>query len=398
MVDLSWEGLFTEADKAYLSRIRRQIHEHPELGYQEFKTSRLIADELRSFGLTPKTQIAETGVVAVLEGANPGPVIGFRADMDALPIEEKTQVSFASKHTNQMHACGHDTHVAMLLTAARILTRHRDQLSGSIKFIFQPAEEMLGGAKKMIEEGCLNDPPVQAIYGFHVWPDLPSGKIGLRKNALMASIDAFSIQLIGQSGHGAMPQQGRDALVGAAHLIIALQTITSREISPLDSCVVAIGKLNSGNESNVIAAKSVLEGNIRTLNPQTRARAKDALERITKGIAETFRLQANIHYSSAFPVTVNHEDHIDFVQGVIAETLGAEAPEYLEYPSMASEDFSFFLEQVPGCYMFLGVNDGAGGRYKLHTPEFLPNERDLELGVQIYLGIAKNILSVPIKK
>lgn len=382
-------------EKQYLSQTRQEIHRHPEMAFQEFKTSALVQQELKSFGLEVQTGFAGTGVVGILRGGKAGPVVGLRADMDALPICEKTGAPFSSQNENVMHACGHDTHTAMLLTAAKILASKRDEICGTVKFIFQPAEEMVAGGKKLIADGALNNPDIDCILGFHVWPDLPVGQIGFRHNALMASMDSFEVVLTGLSGHGAAPHQGIDAMVGGAHLITALQTIVSRETDPLDAAVVTIGALVSGTGSNIIPETATLKGNIRTINPQTRKNVLASFERMVEHIATAFRLKHEIKYLADYPVTYNTNSFVDFAMNTINQQFGANTAVMLEKPSMASEDFAYYLEKVPGTFMFLGVNDGAGGSFKLHHDQFLPPEEALFNGVSAYLALVDHALQMP---
>lgn len=387
--------LLSPEHQAYLTRIRRQIHQNPELAFEEHQTSTLIQQELASFGIEVQTGFAGTGVVGILRGDLEGSVIGLRADMDALPICEKTGVAFQSQKPNLMHACGHDTHVAMLLTTAKILSERRKTVRGTVKFIFQPAEEMLAGGKQLIADGALENPQIDCIYGFHVWPDLPVGTVGLRHNALMASMDSFEITLKGVSGHGAAPHQGIDAMLGGAYLITALQSIVSRETDPLDSVVVSIGALTAGTGSNIIAETAVLKGNIRTINPQTRKNVLTSFERIVEHTASAFRLQHEIRYLADYPVTYNHNQHVDFMANLISTQFGDNAVTMLEKPSMASEDFAYYLEKVAGTFMYLGVNDGAGGSFKLHHEQFLPDEKALFNGVSVYLALVDNAEKIP---
>lgn len=388
----------SDTDKQYLTRIRRQIHQYPELAFEEQQTSALIQQELHRFGIEVQTGFAQTGVVGILRGGQDGPVIGLRADMDALPISEQSGADFASRREGLMHACGHDAHVAMLLTAAKILSERREHIRGSIKFIFQPAEEMRAGGKQLIADGALKNPDVDCIYGFHVWPDLPVGRIGLRHRAMMASMDAFELTLRGVSGHGAAPHQGIDAVLGGAHLITALQSLVSRETNPLDSVVVSVGSLTAGQGSNIIADTALLSGNIRTIHPDTRKVVLAAFERVVAGVAQTFRLQYDLRYGADYPVTYNHDRHVDFVHRLIEDTFGTDAVCLLEYPSMASEDFAYYLQEVPGTFMFLGVNDGAGGSFKLHHECFLPPEEALFYGVSAYLALVSQAAALPLDR
>lgn len=376
----------TAEESAYLKQTRESLHQIPELAFNEYKTAQFIENELKKHNIPYQKGYAGTGIIAEIKGAQKGKTIAFRADMDALPIEEQTNIPYRSKHPNTMHACGHDTHMAMLLTAGKILNQQKDKLKGNLKLIFQPAEEMRAGGKTLIQDGGLKN--IDECYAFHVWPELPCGSIGIKKGALMASMDAFKITLIGKSGHGAAPQQGIDAIYGGAQLINALQSIVSRETDPLDACVIAIGSLQAGQSSNIIAEKAELLGNIRAIDPNTREQAKQSLKRITQAIAKAHRLQAQIDYLSDYPITINHAEQIEHIEKILKNHLPHLTPCQLEKPSMASEDFAYYLEKTKGAFLFLGVNDGAAGSYKLHHEKFLPPTSALEHGVEIYLQLA----------
>ena len=370
------------------TRLRRLFHENPELGYEEHHTSRVISDYLSENGIEVKKGIAGTGVLGILRGQKPGPVIALRSDMDALPIQEQTSAPFSSKVQNVMHACGHDMHMAMLLGAAKALAMVRDRIEGTIKFIFQPAEEMLAGGKRMVEEGALSEPDVDCIYGFHVWPDLPIGKFGFKSGPLMASMDSFSVTLKGKAGHGAAPHQGIDAIIGGAHVISGLQSIISRETDPLDSVVLTIGTLSAGTGFNIIPEKATFQGTVRTLKEDVRQRVAGDFSRVVEGMSSAMRLEPEINYQFGYPVTSNQKDHTDFAKGQAIGLFGEQAAVVLEQPSMVSEDFSFYLQQVPGSFILLGVGDGAGGSYKLHNERFLPDEEAMKYGIGLYLAIA----------
>ncbi|NLY81014.1 MAG: amidohydrolase, partial [Lysinibacillus sp.] len=339
-------------------------------------------------GIEVETGYATSGVIGVLKGGKEGPVIGLRADMDGLPIKECTGVDFASEHENVMHACGHDMHVSMLLGAAKVLSKMREDISGTIKFIFQPAEEMLAGARVMIKDGALKNPDVDYIYGFHVWPDLPLGKIGFKSGALMASMDQFEVTLTGKSGHGAAPHQGVDAIVGSANIIASLQSIISREIDPLDSAVITIGTLEAGTGFNIIPEKAVFKGTVRTINSDTRKNVQEKFTRIVQDMGSAFRLDADIRYIVDYPVTSNVSEYVDHAKGLAKEVFGSDAVEEIEKPSMASEDFAFYLEEVPGAFLFLGVGDDEGGAYKLHHEKFLPSPEAMKYGIGLYVALA----------
>lgn len=371
-------------------RYRKQFHENPELGYQEFKTSAAIAAYLEKLGFEVQTGLAITGVVGVLRGTQEKPVIAFRSDIDALPILEKTNAPFASQNENVMHACGHDMHMGTLLGAAKALSLIKDQIPATIKLIFQPAEEMLCGGRKMVEDGALKNPDVDFIYGFHVWPDLPIGTIGVKGGAIMASMDKFQVTLTGRSGHGAVPQQGIDAIVGGAQLITALQSIVSRNTDPLDSVVITVGTLNAGDGFNIIPETAKINGTIRTLSKETRIRVEEDFRRVVNGVASAMGLRADISYSSDYPVTINSFEHTKHAGNLAENLFGENTVIQLQVPSMSSEDFAYYLENVPGTFMFLGVKDDKGGAYKLHNDHFLPDEEAMKYGISLYIALALN--------
>ena len=369
-------------------RFRRQFHTNPELGYQEFKTSAAITAYLKELGFEVQTGLAGTGVVGVLRGTQEKPVIAFRSDMDALPILEKTNAPFASQNENIMHACGHDMHMATLLGTAKALSLIKDQIPATIKLIFQPAEEMLCGGRKMVEDGALKNPDVDFIYGFHVWPDLPLGTIGFKGGPIMASMDTFEVTLKGRSGHGAQPHQGIDAIVGGAQILTALQSIVSRNTDPLDSAVITVGTFTAGDGFNIIPETAKFNGTIRTLSPETRTRVEQDFRRVVDGISTAMGLEADISYSSDYPVTINSIEHAEYAGNMTAKLFGDKAVEHLDVPSMSSEDFAYYLENVPGSFMFLGVKDDQGGAYKLHNDHFLPAEEAMKYGIALYISLA----------
>ncbi|MGN2398215.1 amidohydrolase, partial [Klebsiella quasipneumoniae] len=317
---------------------RREFHAAPELGYQEQETSRRVAELLASFGLQVHRGLAGTGVVATLENG-PGPVIGLRADMDALPITELGSVSYRSRRAGVMHACGHDGHTAMLLAAAAHLAQTR-QFSGTVHFVFQPAEENLGGARKMVEEGLFERFPMDAIYALHNWPGIPLGEVALSDGAMMASLDAFEITLRGKSCHAAMPESGADPIVAAAQLIMALQTIPSRRLSPQDSAVVSITQINGGEAINVLPDTVVLRGTFRCLSNRVRARVRELIESYVATQPQVSDVQGEISWFPGYPVTKNHAPQAQLLREVAVATLGAEAVRWNQAPSMASEDFA----------------------------------------------------------
>ena len=378
-------GIYEEA-----VRIRRIIHQNPELGFEEHKTAEMIADYLKGLGMEVTTGVARTGVVGLLHGDKEGPVLALRADIDALPILEKTDVTFKSKNPGVMHACGHDMHTAMLLSAANILSQNKQHISGTIKFIFQPAEEMMGGGGMMVDEGVLSNPPVDHAFAFHVWPELATGTYGFRNGAIMASMDSFDVVLKGKQGHGAAPHQGVDAIVGAAHVVTALQTIVSRETDPVDSVVLTIGTIEAGDGYNIIPEKASFRGTVRTLHANTRKDVAASIKRIIEGVASALKLEAeiNFNFSVGYPVTVNHSTFNEHAAAIATDLFGEESVQWLSKPSMASEDFAFYLEKVPGTFVFLGVAEDPENPMKLHSDVFLPDEKAMIQGISLIVGLA----------
>ncbi|WP_074012673.1 M20 aminoacylase family protein [Candidatus Sodalis sp. SoCistrobi] len=370
-------------------RWRHQLHAIPELGYQETLTAGKIAGLLESFGLQVHTGLAGTGVVAMLENG-PGPAIGLRADMDALPIAEISDLPYQSRHPGRMHACGHDGHSAILLGAARSLCRSR-QFSGTLYFIFQPAEENLAGARAMIDDGLFRRFPMQGIYGLHNWPGLPAGHVGINHGAMMASLDTFEITLTGRSCHAAMPEMGNDPLIAAAHLLLALQTITARHISPMDSAVLSVTQINGGVALNVIPDHAVLRGTFRCLQQPVRNRVKTLISDLVASLPPSFGVRGEVQFSVGYPVTRNHAVEAEQLRAIAVKTLGAERVHSDIPPSMASEDFAFMLEACPGAYFWLGA-DGATPSRPLHNASYDFNDALIGPGIALWHAIVETLL------
>lgn len=368
---------------------RRQLHRQPELGYQEHQTSQLVADALRSFGLQVHTGLAETGVVGTLENG-PGPVIGLRADMDALPITELGNPAHKSQHPGVMHACGHDGHTAILLATARHLSETR-QFSGTLHFIFQPAEENLGGARKMVEQGLFTLFPMDAIYGLHNWPGLPLGEVAVNSGAMMASLDSFEITLTGKSCHAAMPESGADPIVTAAQLIMALQTIPARRLSPLASAVVSVTQINGGEAINVIPEQVTLRGTVRCLQADVRNRVRGLIDEFVATLPTPFGVEGSIRWYRGYPVTKNHQQPAENVRDAAIALLGEEAVHWQVNPSMASEDFGCMLEACPGAYFWLGA-DGPTPSQPLHNAWYDFNDALIEPGIGIWQQLVESLL------
>ncbi len=368
-------------------KTRRFLHMNPELSNREFETSKLIAGKLMSLGLHVQTGIAKTGVVALLTGDQPGITVGCRADMDALPIQEQTNLSFRSLNPGVMHACGHDIHMSIALGTAMVMSSLRDRLRGNIKFIFQPAEEGApageeGGATFMIKEGVLDDPPVRAIFGLHVMP-LDLGKVQFSAGAIMASSDRFEITIKGQSSHGARPHEGKDAITLAAQVILGIQTIVSRNLDATDPAVISIGKIEGGMRSNIIADEVRLEGTVRTLSEKNRSKIQKLIEDIVKGITSSFGADYAFSYTRGSPPVYNHPQLAKIMSPTLHKVLGATNVEEIT-PQMVAEDFSAYCQKVPGFFFFLGVKPPEQETMApLHSPLFNPDERSITIGIKV---------------
>ena len=371
-------------------RWRRDFHACPELGYQEQETSRRVAELLASFGLQVHRGLAGTGVVATLENG-PGPVIGLRADMDALPITELSGVGYKSRNPGVMHACGHDGHSAMLLATAAHLAQTR-RFRGTVHFVFQPAEENLGGARKMVEEGLFARFPMDAIYALHNWPGMPLGQVAIGSGAMMASLDAFEITLTGKSCHAAMPERGADPIVAAAQLIMALQTIPSRRLSPQESTVVSITQISGGEAINVLPDKVVLRGTFRCLNNQVRERVRGLIESYVAAQPQVSDVEGKIAWYPGYPVTINHPAEAQKVREVASALLGESAVIWNGNPSMASEDFACMLEACPGAYFWIGT-DGETASKPLHNAGYDFNDELIPHGVALWTTLVETLLA-----
>ncbi len=368
----------------WIISIRRELHEHPELMYEEFKTSELIRRELDKLEISYKHPIAETGVLASIGNGN-GPCVALRADMDALPIHEETDVSFKSKIDGKMHACGHDCHVSMLLGAAKLLKGKEDQINGTIKLLFQPAEEGGAGGKLMREEGALKNPEVERIFGLHVWPQLPSGQIGSREGTFLAATSSLSLTVKGVGGHAAVPQLTKDPVLTSARIITNLQSIISRELDPLDSGVVSITVINGGNASNVIPSEVKVKGTLRSLTMDGLKELQKRVKEISEGIAQTHGCEAIVEYvGNDYPPTVNDSEMWKFAKNVGIELLGDENVSDLD-AVMGGEDFAYYTEKVKGCFVVLGMNNpDIDATFSVHHPMFKADEDALHIGTALH--------------
>ena len=384
-----------QAVKDNVEAHRRWLHAHPECSGQEKETAAYIAKALRNLGLAPQENVGGYGIVALIEGKKGGKCVALRADFDALAIQEETGLPFASKNPGVMHACGHDVHTAMLLGAAEVLCSMKEEFAGTIKLIFQPSEENAtdSGAKKMIAAGVLENPSVDAIFAQHVSPNYPTGSIALNEGAMSASSDRFFITVKGKSSHGSAPENGVDAVTIGAQIITALQTIVSRNISPLDSVVLTIGKLAAGSQYNIIAEECTMEGTCRTLNPQVQDQLPQRMEAIIKGIAESMGGTYEFQYSKGFIPTMNAPAAFALVRDTAQTLLGSEQVIIPEKSAMTGEDFSFFGREIPAAFYWLGCQKEDAPFYPLHNNRFAPDEAAMPVGMEVMISSALAYLS-----
>ena len=371
--------------------IRRDVHRHPEAGFKETRTADLIERRLSAIRVESK-RIAGTGILATIKGSKPGPTMLVRADIDALPVTELNEVPYRSQVPGMMHACGHDGHVATALGAATVLAGRRDKLAGTIKFMFQPAEEGPGGAMPMIEAGILDKPKVDAAFAMHMWNDLGVGKIGARPGPVFASADEFTIKITGKGGHGAAPHQTIDPVVAAAHVTLALQTIVSRKTHPLKSAVVTVGQIHGGVRHNIISDTATLNGTCRALEKPVRSMIQKEIRAIAKGVTSALGAWADVEWRDGYPPTVNDSKMTELVRAAAADVVG-KGNVVEQDITMGAEDMSYVLERVPGCYWLLGsANAKKGLDYPHHSARFDFDEESLPIGVQVWTKIAERFL------
>lgn len=382
------EAIKTIADE--IIELRRDFHQYPELSFEEKRTSKIVADYLRKCGLEVKENVNGYGVVADLKGSSCGPMIAFRADMDALPIQEETDLPFASIVPGVMHACGHDGHTAILLGAAKTLSLQKDKLKGNIRFIFQPAEEVNpGGAIGMIEEGVLDG--VEKIFGLHLWSELPSGTFRTCYGPMMAATDRFRIEIKGKGGHGGMPHKTIDSIVVASHLVMSAQQIISRGIDPLESAVVTFGELKSGTAFNIIANEAVLEGTTRSFTPRVRKILQNKLEELISGLEKIYGATIKLDFQYGYPAVENHKEEVEMILEVAREVFGSEHTDIMK-PNMVGEDFSYYLKEIPGAFCFVGAKEPNKPMYPHHHPRFQIDESILPKAAQWFCQLALKYL------
>ncbi|AMN67508.1 M20 aminoacylase family protein [Psychrobacter sp. P11G5] len=381
--------LINETLLSEVKQWRKQIHSQPELGFKEFKTSSFIVDKLKSFGIDVHQGLGGTGVVGTLKNGS-GPTIGIRADIDALPIKEQNDIDYKSTHENCMHACGHDGHTSVLLGTAKHLSKHKD-FSGTIYFIFQPAEEVLGGAKAMIDDGLFDKFPMDAVYGLHNWPGLPVGQVAVNDGPMMASFDTFEITLTGKGTHAAMPHLGADPIAAGAALITNIQSIVSRRISPLKSGVISVTQMNSGDTTNVIPDYAILKGTVRSFDMDVRQSMQDMLTEMVKTLPPLYGVTGEMDYHIRYPVTTNDTQAYLEIKEAATKVLGADSVNTDVEPSMASEDFSFMSQVVKGAYFWLGV-DGSTPSKPLHNASYDFNDDAIETGIKVWVSLVESEL------
>lgn len=371
---------------------RRHIHAHPELGMDTEATAAFVERVLAELGVADVRRCAGTGVIAHIEGRPGGRCVGLRADMDALPVEERGELPFRSAVPGRAHACGHDVHTACLLGAAELLQGMRDSFSGTVKLIFQPGEEGAGGAARMIEDGALDGPRMEAVFALHVWPDLPAGTVGIRRGTMLASAQSIRIRITGRQGHAAHPHRCVDPILIAGHIVCALQSVVSRELPPLETGVLTLGQIHGGTAGNIIPEEVVIDGTVRALTKDIGTRILESAWRIVEGTAATLRGSAVLETSDGLPPVVNDDVLFERMSRLFTDLFGPDRVRTLPEPSMGGEDFALFLEHVPGAHFRLGV--GAEGRpvYPLHSPDFHADESGFFLGAAGLAALALDVL------
>jgi len=376
-------------NKDYVVNLRRHFHMNPEPSWKEFETSKYVKNEFDKMGI-PYESFAGTGIVATIKGESEGKTVALRADMDALEVQEENDCEYASKNEGVMHACGHDGHTAMLLGAAKVLNEMKEEIKGSVKLFFQPAEEMVQGAKKMVEEGALKG--VDSIFGIHLWSDLETGKINCESGPRMAAGDYVIVDIEGKGGHGSMPDQGVDAGVMTAAFLLNIQSVVSREMSPLDSVVLSFGDIKTGTRFNVIPSKAHIEGTARCFDPEIQDELPKIIKRYGDYLAESYRGKFKLEYIKGTPPTINEEITVKIVEKAVEKFLGKESLIHLDKQT-GSEDMAYYLREVPGAIAFVGCkNDEKGANFPHHHPKFDIDEDSLEIGTQLYVRFALDYL------
>jgi len=367
--------------------LRRDLHANPELGFEELRTSKIVAERLSELGYDVRSGVGKTGVLGVLRSGRPGLTVLLRADMDALPVQEESGEEFASTAPGKMHACGHDGHTAILLGAAELIAKRRDRLAGTIVLCFQPAEEGQGGAKAMIEDGALENPRVDRVYGLHLWSLLKAGTLAVRGGPIMASSDSIDVTIRGRGGHGAAPHMSVDPIATAAYFVTQLQSVVSRQIDPTEPAVITIGAMHGGTTHNVIPDVVRMLGTVRAFSADVRESMKPRIETVLRGCCDSFGAAYAYEYLWRYPVTVNDSAQAQYVRALAAQTFGQDRAVDFK-PIMGAEDFSFMLAQRPGCFFFLGAQRDGAPAVPHHNARFTIDEACLETGVQMMTTLA----------
>lgn len=374
-------------------KIRRELHMNAETSQNEVETSKIIKKYLDEFKIPYKSEVGGHGIVAEIDGIESGKIVALRADMDALEMEEETEISFKSKNKNVMHSCGHDSHMTFLLGAAKLLNDNKDKIKGKVKLVFQPAEELspIGGAPKILASGLLDD--VDAIFGSHVWPDLPFGKIAVKEGAMMANSDHFTIKFIGASSHAAKPHEGVDAVVMGSQFVNAMQTLISRNTDPMNSAVLTIGRFIAGTRYNVMAEEALIDGTCRTFSSEDRMRIFKDMEILARAIAEANHGQYEYNYGFGYPAVMNEKTSVEIVKESVSRLLGQDSLLEIDRPAMTAEDFAFYLEKIKGAFYWVGIGKEGEKNYPLHSKKFYLNEDILYYGAALMYEIATNFLN-----
>ncbi|HLI08446.1 MAG TPA: amidohydrolase [Ktedonobacteraceae bacterium] len=393
MADTNMDSLKSDIDEIVpdIVALRRDLHEHPELAFEEVRTSGIVAQRLRALGLEVQTGVAKTGVVGLLRGSKGGPgakTIAIRADMDALPIHELNEIDYRSTVDGKMHACGHDGHTSIALAVAAILSKRRDELNGNVKFVFQPAEEQIGGAKPMVDEGAMEG--VDGIIGLHLISNYPIGRVGVRSGPVFASADKFVITARGKGGHAAMPEESVDPIVIAAYIITALQTLISRETSPFSPAVITVGRVQAGSAFNIIPETAELQGTMRAFSQEHREKLIRRISQLASGVASAMGGSCEVRFFDGCPPCVNEEAMTEMVHRAAVEAVGEQAvDDGEEVMTTGSDDMAYFLDTVPGCYFIVGANNPEkGANYPHHHPRFNIDEDALPVAVEVLVRAA----------